>query len=89
MSVLSKVVGFLVKIIFGAIIGALVNWIRERKAAYEKARADALATREESNKRAQEAQNGINAAAEAEKARPYAETDEDKVDEVERFFRDC
>lgn len=86
MSVLSKIAGFLVKVIFGAIIGALVNWIRERKAAYQKARADALATREESRRRAEEAQNSINAAAEAEKARPHAETDDGKISAVEDFF---
>lgn len=88
MSVLAKIAGFLVNAVLGAVIGAINAWIQARKAAYQKARADALATREESRARAEEAQNGINAAAEAEAARPRADTDAGKLDEIDRFFFD-
>jgi len=77
--------GKIVSAITTAIIGGINRWIQARKAAAEKARADALATREESEDRADKAEDSINAAAEEEKSKPEETSDEGKADALRNF----
>jgi len=78
------IVGSVVKALFGAIVGAINNWVQARKAAHAKAKANAMGTREESVERAEAAEASIDDAAEAAK-NDDAETDEAKIDEIEGF----
>lgn len=85
----SGIIGTIVTNIVKAIIGAVNGWIRVRKVAHTKAKADALATRAESAERAQKAEDSIDDAAQVEKGKPAAADDDDeKMSEIRDFLKE-
>ena len=82
------IIGTIVKSALGAIIGAINNWIQARKAAHAKAKAEAFAAREDSAERAENAEDSIDSAAQAEKEKPAATTDDSKFNAIEGFLEE-
>lgn len=86
MAIGSGLLGTLLSAFFKSVWTAINTWVRARKAAWQKARADALAAREASRDRAEATEDEMDAAAKAIEDEAPAESDMDKITKIKEFL---